>query len=233
MNTNLFPQLCLDLQIPDEATFDNFHTSESNKALLHHLKTFFDHQDNLYIWSASQQGRTHLLHALCRLADEKKYNPMYLSLKQNSEFEVGVLQNLEIYDLLCLDDLNDIAGNAVWEEALFHLYNRMHAQKKKLVFAANIPPAQLNLDLADLKSRLSACTVFNIQPLNDLEKLTLLQRRAQNRGLALSTKVGKFLLDHASRDMPSLFQMLDLLDKASLSAKQALTIPFIKRVLEI
>jgi DnaA family protein len=229
----IFSQLCLHLPLPDEATFENFHTTETNAALVHYLQTFFDDPSNLYIWSGPQQGRTHLLQALCRLARAKSLQPMYLSLKKKSDLEVGILQNLECYDLICLDDLEDIAGNTLWEEALFHLYNRLEAHKKQVVIAASHPPAQLHLYLPDLKSRLSACTIFAIHPLTDPEKLRVLQARAKQRGLILSNQVGQFLLAHVARDNASLFAILDKLDNASLSAKQALTIPFVKRVLGV
>jgi DnaA family protein len=228
-----FPQLCLHLPMRHDATLENFFITETNLPLIHYLKNFFDHPENLYIWSGPQQGRTHLLHALCREATTKGLKSMYLSLKKKTDLEVGILQNLEHYDLVCLDDLEDIIRNPLWEEALFHLHNRMEAQKKQIVIAASAPPAQLKLHLADLKSRLSAYTVFAIHPLSDLEKLSLLQTRAKQRGLTLSKQVGKFLLDHVSRDNPSLFAVLDKLDQASLSAKQALTIPFVKRVLKL
>lgn len=224
-------QLCLNLHVRFEPSFENFYVTKTNATLLNYLQHFFDYPENLYIWSPPQQGRTHLLHALCRLAQAQQRSHMYLSLKKKSDIEVGILQNLELYDLICLDDLEEVVGNSVWEEALFHLYNRTQMQKKQIVIAANVAPAQLNLDLPDLKSRLSASTVFAIHPLNDAEKLKVLQMRAEKFGLVLSNSVGKFLLNHAARDNHFLFSALDELDKISLSKKQALTIPFVKEVL--
>ena len=58
------------------------------------------------------------------------------------------------------------------EEALFHLYNRIHT---RLILTANTIPSNLNLTLPDLTSRLNACLRFQILPLFDLDKLTVLQ----------------------------------------------------------
>ena len=35
------------------------------------------------------------------------------------------LSGLETHEIVCLDDVDRIAGQRVWEEAIFHLYNRI------------------------------------------------------------------------------------------------------------
>src|SRR4029078_5447301 len=89
-----------------------------------------------------------------------------------------------------------------------------------------------NIGLPDLLSRLSWGMVFKLSPLADDEKLTVLTRRANGRGIGLPEEVAKYLLTHCPRHMATLFAALDALDKASLAAKRRLTIPFVKEVLE-
>ena len=72
-----------------------------------------------------------------------------------------MLTGLEQLGLVCLDDLDSIAGNEEWEQAIFHLYNRLHdLQKPLLMTACNSPKGSL-IKLADLKSRLAWDHVFS------------------------------------------------------------------------
>jgi len=225
-------QLTLNIQPHEGLCFENFYLTPENATVLHSLQHFFEKPEHLYLWSLPEQGRTHLLQGLCHLAKASGKRAMYLSLKRKTEFEVGILQNLESYDVVCMDDIEAIIGWPLWEEALFHLYNQLEAAKKYLVVTAAAPPSQLNC-MPDLQSRLSASTVFHLHPLTDPQKLKALQNRSLNRGLCLSPSAGKFLLHHFKRDNVSLFQALDQLDAASLIEKQALTIPFIKKTLSL
>jgi len=92
---------------------------------------------------------------------------------------------------------------------------------------------KLEVKLADLKSRLSAMLIHAIQPLSDVDKRLLIQKKAEERGLELAEEVAIFLLSRQQRDLPYLLGMLETLDQASLQAKRRLTIPFVKQVLEL
>ena len=126
-----------------------------------------------------------------------------------------------------------VAGLLEWEEAIFHLYNRLYDAGGKIIIAANDLPKSINLKLPDLISRLSWGFVFQLYLLEDTEKLFILTMRANRRGIILSDEVGKYILTHCPRHMGTLFAALDALDKASLAAQRRLTIPFVKEVLEI
>lgn len=228
-------QLLLNIQLRNQANFNNFYISAANQGTLQYLQNFF-HQSaerSLYLWSAPQQGRSHLLQACCDLAAQKNLLAIYLSLKNPSSLSIEVLQNLEHYDVVCLDDIDTISGHSVWEEALFHLYNRLQTQQRYLLLTADCAPRQLKLTLPDLKSRLAAAAVFHLYTLSDAEKLALLQLHATQRGLNLPIVVGRFLLNHWPRDTKALLMALDQLDHAALTAKHGLTVPFVKAVLKL
>ncbi|GAB1103251.1 MAG: hypothetical protein Sw2LagTSB_11380 [Shewanella algae] len=60
-----------------------------------------------------------------------------------------------------------------------------------------------------------------------------LQLRARIRGFELPEDVGRFLLNRLARDLRTLFDVLDRLDKASMVHQRKLTIPFIKEMLRL
>jgi DnaA family protein len=71
----------------------------------------------------------------------------------------------------------------------------------------------------------------HLQPLDDAGVLAALTSRAQRLGLELPAAVGRFLLARCPRDLPSLWALLDRLDRGSLAAQRPLTIPFVKTLL--
>ncbi len=230
----MIAQLPLSIQLRDDATLANFFPGD-NQEILQAVAELSRGKGEpfVYLWGQIGAGCSHLLQATCHEAYELGVSAVYIPLQQLHELDPSVLQGLEELSLICLDDIQAITGQAQWEEALFHLFNRIRAQNKRLLMAASMPPSHLKLELADLKSRLSWGVVYQLHELSDDQKLAALQLRAKGRGLQLSDSVGQFLLSRCSRNMAELFQVLDTLDRASLAEQRRLTIPFVKHVLEI
>ncbi len=225
-------QLILPIQLRDDAHFDNFYPGENNKAVIEYLQDILKNKDknkdNLFFLSGkTHAGLTHVLQAICHAY----HHSLYLPLKNHLEFSPNILENTAQLDLIVLDDIDAVSGDKFWEEAIFHLFNQIIQHQKQLIISSHILPNQLDIKLADLKSRLQSMLILKIESLSDQEKLKALQLRAKNRGFNLPDDVGQFLLNHASRDMADLFNFLDKLDQISLEEKRKLTIPLVKKIL--
>jgi len=230
-------QLALSVQLPDDETFDSF-KSMANQGVVAQLKAFIETSNNeehhrgivaphgFYLFGLSGVGKSHLLHASSSYA--ATLNLLCLSFSELTHLSVEVLDGLEHIDVICLDDIHIIAGDKQWQQAVFDLYNRLVEQNKKMIITGDQSVQQLAITLPDLVSRLSWGFVEQVKVLSDDEKSTALQYRAQQRGLLLSNEVVKFLLNRLSRDMGSLIESLDILDKASIIEQRKITIPFIK-----
>ena len=227
-------QLPLGVQLNDDDTLASFYPGK-NAPLLAHLKqllSFSPIEHYLYLWGEEGVGRTHLLQAACNQATEQQLSAFYTPL-DNAFQSPTILHGLEQLDLICLDNIHAVLGDAAWEEGLFHFFNRVRDAKKRLLISGNAAPRHLSVKLPDLQSRLSWGTIFQVQPLDDDEKLSALQLRAKARGMVLSDEAGRFLIRRSVRDMRGLYQTLETLDTASLSAQRRLTIPFLKEVLAL
>ena len=134
--------------------------------------------------------------------------------------------------MVCLDNIQAIAGELHWQVAIFDLYNRLVEQGKALIIVGNQAPQQLGITLPDLVSRLHACTSFQLRLLSDDDKQKLLQQKARLRGIELPDEAARYLLNHHDRDIRSLVSILDQLDKASIVHQRKLTIPFIRETLQ-
>jgi DnaA-homolog protein len=119
-----------------------------------------------------------------------------------------------------------------WEQALFRLFNDSAELRTRLIFAAGAAPRRLDWSLNDWRSRAAACVVYQLRDLDEAGRVEALRLRAAQRGLQLPHETSEYLLRRMPRDLPSLFEVLDHLDEASLIAQRRLTIPFIRDALE-
>lgn len=218
-------QIPLRIGLRDGATFANFYHGP-NAAAVHLLQAA--REPFLYLGGTPGCGRSHLLQAACHAVSEAGGLAAYLPLEECMAMSPRMLEGMEQMALLALDDVERLAGNAEWEQALFHLYNRMRDAGHRLVVAGNAPPAALGIALPDLLSRLGWGPVFQLQPLSDSEKSAALRLRAHQRGMELPGEVADYLLNHASREMHDLVALLERLDEGSLAAQRKLTIPFVR-----
>ncbi len=219
-------QLPLRIGLRDGATFANFHPGPNAEALFaleRRLEPF------LFLWSGPGGGRSHLLQAACHAAADE--GAAYLPLAELAPMGPEMLEGLESMALIAVDDVQAVAGDTAWEEGLFHLYNRVRDAGGRLIAAADAPPPALGLSLADLASRLAWGPVFQLRALDDEDKAAALQMRAGMRGMQLPDNVAAYLLKHAPRDLPALFELLERLDHASLAQQRKLTIPFVKELI--
>nr|WP_300308381.1 DnaA regulatory inactivator Hda [Halomonas sp.] len=225
-------QLPLGLGLRDDATFSNFYPGASEPLvgrLLHQFDA--DGEPFLYLWGPPGVGRSHLLQAACHQASARDLRTLYLPLEELGHFPPLMLEDVERLDLLAIDDLERVVGRKRWEEALFHAFNRLRDSGKRLVIAADRPPRQLDVQLADLASRLTWGVTFHMGLPGDEERLGALQLRASLRGMQLPDEVARYILHRGPRQLGDILRCLDVLDSASLSAQRKLTIPFVKNAL--
>jgi DnaA family protein len=186
-------------------------------------------EPQLYLWGAKGSGKTHLLQAACQRAGEHGLTAAYIALLDAPH--PGVLEGLERLGLVALDDVQAVVGQAVWEEALFDLINRLREHAVPLLLAADQPPSALPVALPDLASRLGWGPILRLEGLDDAAKLELLRRRAGERGLILPDEVGRYLLEHLPRDLSSLLEGLERLDRASMERQRKPSLALAREVL--
>lgn len=224
-------QIPLTLTWPEHATFQNFIAGHNERLVMHVFETAQGRGGfctYLYALHAGL-GRTHLLQAACHAATQLGKTAVYLSLR-HTHYSPQILEGMESVSLVCLDDIEQIAGQASWEETLFDLYHRAQEQEACLLISGRGLPKEVSWGLPDLQSRFASADIFQVQALSDEEKILVLRQKAHVRGLVLSKEVGRYLLSRFPRDMHGLTNTLDVLDRAALSAQRRLTIPFIKTV---
>jgi len=226
------PQLPLPLHLNPQATFDSFVAGPNIEtvAWLRALATTRD-EPVTFLWGPSGCGRSHLLQATCREVSQAGQRSVYLPLATAKGSVVSLLEGVEHVRLTCLDDIETIAGNDTAERAAFALCNRLRENGGQLLVAGTKPPAELALELPDLRSRLGWGPVFGLRVLDDDGKLRVLGLRAAQLGFELPEEAGRYLLARSARGLNQLLHLLDGIDRATLVAQRRVTIPFLREYL--
>lgn len=189
-------------------------------------------RDWLFLCGPAGCGKTHLLLAAVAEAQAAGRDVRYLPLAAFAGALAAGLQGHEHGDLLCLDALDAIAGSAADEEALFHFHNRVRAAGGQVIYGARAAPSLDIWSLPDLVSRLSQCARSVLPLLDDAGRREVLSRRAALRGMVLEPAVLDYVLRRVGRDLASLTELLDRIDRASLAAKRRVTLPLVRGIVE-
>jgi len=224
-------QLPLGVRLPDRALFASFLPARNTEAL-EHLRQVALGLGSVLTWLCGPPGcgKSHLLQAVCASGSER-LRAGYVPLAAVAPLGRGVLEGLPQLQCLCLDDIDRIAGQREWELAIFALLRELEEGAGRLVLAAGSPPALIDWALPDLGSRCAAGAVFQLRALEESEQYAALQLRARLRGLELPEETWQWLRRRFPRDMRALYELLDRLDEAALTAQRRLTVPFIREVL--
>ena len=223
-------QLTLGVGLDDDAQFKNFFVSDVNQLLVSSLAAG-EEEPFLYLWGNGSPGLSHLLQASCNKTAAEGRTAIYVPLADQSQFAPQILEGAESLSLVCIDDIENIAGDVEWEAALFTAFNAMLQTGTQLIVAGHMAAQQLTIQLLDLHSRLQSGLLFELFELNDADKLSALQLRARQRGFDLPDAVGEFILLRAERNLSALMQILDELDHSSMQQQRKLTVPLVKSTL--
>jgi DnaA family protein len=218
-------QLPLKLVLADYARFETF-VAGANAAIVEHVRAVAaGAADTLWLWGAAGCGKTHLLQAACRAATAVGRRAMYVPL---DSADAAILSGLESVDLLALDNVERVAGDATWERALFVILDEFLPRRGGLLLAAAASATGCGFHLPDLASRAGGAVSYRLKSLADDERALALRLHADARGLELEPAAAEYLLKRVDRDMSALAGWLDRLDRESLIEQRRLTIPFIR-----
>ena len=189
---------------------------------------FQDHSAEIYVYGETGKGKTHLLQGAISRALAKKKNGMYIDC--NEPMPEHVIDYIDQLDWIGIDNINQIDSQQ--QHLFFDLYNRAKLSEISIIVSGPTAPSSLSI-MKDLKTRLGLATVFELEELNDDLTKEVLKNQMNERNLTIETKVYEYLFKHYSRNVNILISAINRLDRASLQSKQGITIPFVKKTLDL
>ena len=223
-------QLPLDFKQNNEQTFAEFIVG-SNTSLLKSLQTFsLSNETILYIWGEIGSGKSHILNAFTKYCDEKNKSAVVLS--PNDLAKRKNISLIEMFDCICIDNVEQIIADSLLEESLFHWINEIKQHQKKIILACQISNKSNKWQLPDLKSRLQSGRTHQIKSLDRHKVIDVFIKQAQQKGIKIDTRVSQFLQNNCPMNMHYFSGLLIKLDQITLIEKKQVTIPLIKKIIQ-
>ncbi|MEM6902906.1 MAG: DnaA/Hda family protein [Pseudomonadota bacterium] len=174
---------------------------------------------------SSGAGKTHLLTIWQRQSGAKSLNMAELAPDR-----IGQL--VEAAQCFSLDDAEQVAGNPIAEEGLFHLFNRLRDGGGHMLIASTAGAARWSLGLPDLASRLKTAPVIQLAPPDDAMMAALLVKQFSDRQLDLPGAVIDYMLQRMERSYGAVQALVTALDREALAKQRAITIPMVREVMD-
>ncbi|NKC12339.1 MAG: DnaA regulatory inactivator Hda [Gammaproteobacteria bacterium] len=209
------------------AAFENYIGGVSADEVTRLQAFLSDGAGSALLTGAPGTGKTHLLLAACTQEWRAERGAVFAPLAELEARGPRVLRGLGDRELVALDDIHAVAGERLWEEALFDIWNRCDERRTRLVMALGAG-FMSDFTLPDLVSRLVGSERIRLRALPDIYLVEAVNELAHRRGLSLTAGVVHYLLRRVSRDMHSLDSLIADLDRASLAHQRHLTIPFVR-----
>ena len=220
-------QLGLPISLDSKMLLDNFIANSELVNLIHQL---FKKKkaSEIYVYGLTGQGKTHVLQGVVLKALEMDKNAIYIDCIDS--FPEHLFDFIGQLNFISFDNVDLISSNN--QETFFDLYNRARQAGVVVLVSGSNLPSDLTV-MKDLKTRLSLAAVYKLEELNDELTMDVLNKQMSDRNLTIDSKIYEYLFKNYSRDLNTLVSAMNELDKASLQSKKAISIPFVKTVLQL
>lgn len=180
----------------------------------------------LFLHGPEGAGKTHLLHAMCREWNQAGHLPsIYLT---GQRFVAQFTEACECSasdrfrepfgraDLLALDNVEFFSGKARSQEELFHVINGLLNAGKRLILAADRPPASMPGIEPRLASRFGAGLVVVMDPPSAEARLRIIQQKNETGAYEFPMQALEQIANRcAPRDLDRVLARLDELAQSS------------------
>ena len=222
-------QQSLDLEFQNYVEMQDMQSCSFFEEIHERVNNFLSSDElSLVFFGKEDLAKSFFFFALHNLLS-KKFNCLYHSSKEKNDFLF--LKNTKT-EIIFLDSYNNLFGFEEGEKKLFDLFNLSKEQKIKLIFNNSIEKTQ-KIDLKDLESRLSSSLQLNFPDLSDEDKKIIVLNFMKKRGLILNNRSIDFIINRYSRSLNDLIELSYKLDKISLIEKKNITIPLIKKFINL
>ncbi|MEX0690517.1 MAG: DnaA/Hda family protein [Gemmatimonadales bacterium] len=176
----------------------------------------------LFVYAPSGLGKTHLLHAIGLAARQLQSNLAveYLTLEEFVEaFHAAVAQGqgeafrnrFESVGLVLLDDVQFLSQRLETQSELLRFVTRQLESGRQIVLASDRPPSEIDHLDERLISRFAGGLVVDIGTPEYETRITILRRKAQDRGVTFGTDVLDVAAELGGRNVRELMGYLNKL----------------------
>ena len=217
--------------------FDNFIVGPSNQlahaASVAAASSPGTRYNPLFIYGGVGLGKTHLVNAIGHRVRQEKADArvLFVSAERFTNEFIWALQNHRISefreryrrrcDVLCIDDIQFLAGREQTQEEFFHTFNALYHADRQIVVTSDVYPQQIREMEERLVSRFQWGLVADIQAPAIDTRIAILKKKAEQEQIALDDEVALLIAQHVQSNVRELEgTLLRLAVKAELVNKR-------------
>ncbi len=183
-------------------TFDSFIVGSSNQlayaAALGVAQNPGHNYNPLFIYGGAGLGKTHLLHAIGHTALANNLKVLYVSAEQYTNELMNAFRDKKTEDfrnkyrsadMLLVDDIQFFSGKKQTGENFFYTFNALHNVNRQIAITSDCPPKSIPILQERLRSRFEWGLVTDIQVPDFETRLAILQAKAKQKGVNVTTDV--------------------------------------------
>jgi chromosomal replication initiator protein len=214
------PDPFMDTGLNPKYRFDNFIVGGSNQlahaASMAAASSPGTRYNPLFIYGGVGLGKTHLVNAIGHriLQDKPGAKVLFLSAERFTNEFIWALQNHRINefreryrtkcDVLCIDDIQFLAGREQTQEEFFHTFNALYHADKQIVVTSDVYPQQIKEMEERLVSRFQWGLVADIQAPELDTRIAILKKKAEQERIALHDDVALLIAQHVQSNVREL-----------------------------
>lgn len=203
----------------------DFAVSASNRTAYEQVISWPDwSQPVLILQGPAASGKTHLAHIW---AEQSAARVMFAA-QLNTEAAAAIIEAGEAARPWVVEGIDAVAEEA----ALFHLLNAVREHGGSLLLTTPQPPAQLEWQLADLRSRLCAAPLAALDTPDEEVLAAVIRKQFADRQLRVGDDVIHYLLLRMSRSFDAARDWVERIDKAALAQQRKVTVALVRNLLD-
>ena len=238
-------QFILNFPSRPEYLFSNFVISEGSKIAFDAARRFCDEVpapfNTLYLFGGKNLGKTHLLISIGNQSASMGKKALYVHgsdfIRKTDEHANGssgeFISILSNTDLFLLDAVDYITNHPASQEKLYLIFNSLIEKEKKIAFAGNCNPANLEDTESYLTSRFQWGMSTELKSIDDNTTAKIITKLAKDIGLIIPDKVVDYLLTRIPRDFMSIKHAIAKVNHESYIQKKKVTVSLAKTTLNL
>ena len=238
-------QMVFDFPINPRYSFDNFVICGGNELAYSFTDMLARNPAHkvLYLYGPPGSGKTHLLAALGKTvlagnSDSREISIPYISFRQVDQFYNGeylaeetsrLAERFSDAPILLVDDLHLIPDNVHIRLELWQIFNDFFDSGRKIAVTGLQHPRDLPTLDEHLISRLLWGLVARVDVSDDDCRHLIVKKLAEDRHVTVPAEVIDYLIVHSRRDIPSLMEALESLNRHALSTRRKISVRLAQR----
>ena len=172
-------------------------------------------------------------HLFVQFGNQKQKPKIYIQVCLKKK-NIGEIEKIKKGSSLIFEDIDMLINSKIVdEEMILFLFNILKEKECFFIFTSSKNPKQMNLSLADLRSRLYSSMIVELKSPDDDLIRKIIQTKLKQKQITISNENINFLIKRIDRDYNAAINVSELIDKQSMVSKSNISKIFLRKIIDL